>query len=237
MALTHVLRRSFISLIKLGLDRNIRTTIGSTTALIEFHRFKHSGANFLNRGQNRGRKRQEFNETKQTNGDESEEESTDFVQSFNDLEYESIASTTLHVSNQQIEQQVFIIQPYIKWGPRKGATKPEHQLNEAEALIRSIPYWNVANSVKIAVDTLEKRTVFGPGQIEQFKSTINKSRNTDNKISAVFVSKGILSRQQKLNLEAEFGLPVLDRYSVVIQILRLHAISAEAKLQVSQCFV
>lgn len=228
IVMAHILRRRCFSLIKLGLDRNVRTTV--------FLRFKHSGANFLNRGQNRGPKRQEFSEVKQShNNDNSDGESSDFVQSLNDLEYESIANTTLHVSNRQIEQRVFIILPYVKWGPRKSKTKPEHQLNEAEALIRSIPYWNVANSIKVGVDTLEKRAVFGPGQIEQFKTTIQKSRNTEYKISAVFVSKGMLQRQQKLSLEAEFGLPVFDRYSVVIQIVRLHAISAEAKLQVRLC--
>lgn len=223
----HFLRRSYFSLFKIGLESKIRT-IGTNTG---FYRFKQTNSSFLNRGQHRGRKKQELVEVKQSNDED--DPSTDFVQSLNDLEYESIANTTLHVSNRQIDQQIFVIQPYVKWGRLKSSTKPEHQLTEAQALIRSIPHWNVANSVKIGVDTLDKRTVFGPGQLEVFKSTINKSRNTESKISAVFVSKGMLSRQQKLNLEMEFGLPVLDRYSVVIQILRLHAISAEAKLQVA----
>lgn len=34
-------------------------------------------------------------------------------------------------------------------------------------------------------------------------------------------------------MEERFGIPVIDRYSVVIQILRLHATSMEAKLQVA----
>lgn len=216
-----IIRRSCISLMKLGLEKNVRT----------LYRCKHSG--FLNRGQNRGPKRQEFIEVKKVSDENDEEQHSNLIESLNDLEYESIANTTLHVSTRQIEQQVFVIQPYVKWGPRKSNTKPEHQLSEAEALVRSIPQWNVAQSVKIGVDSLEKRMIFGVGQLEQLKSTIRDSRNTKNKISAVFVSKGTLTRQQKVNLENEFGVPVLDRYSVVIQILRLHATSAEAKLQVS----
>lgn len=39
--------------------------------------------------------------------------------------------------------------------------------------------------------------------------------------------------RQKQNLELSFGVPVIDRYSVVIQIMRLHATSMEAKLQVA----
>lgn len=38
---------------------------------------------------------------------------------------------------------------------------------------------------------------------------------------------------QKANLEEFFKIPVMDRYTVVIQILRLHATSTEAKLQVA----
>lgn len=43
----------------------------------------------------------------------------------------------------------------------------------------------------------------------------------------------MLTRAQKENLEKAFLLPVMDRFSVVIQILRLHATSREAKLQVA----
>lgn len=50
----------------------------------------------------------------------------------------------------------------------------------------------------------------------------------------MFISKGTLSGVQKRNLEQYFGgVSIMDRYSVVIQILRLHATSMEAKLQVA----
>lgn len=49
----------------------------------------------------------------------------------------------------------------------------------------------------------------------------------------MFISKGTLSGAQKRNLEEYFGISIMDRYSVVIQILRLHATSMEAKLQVA----
>lgn len=42
-----------------------------------------------------------------------------------------------------------------------------------------------------------------------------------------------LDQTQKRYLESEFGVPVLDRFSVVIQILRAHATSGEAKLQIA----
>lgn len=52
-------------------------------------------------------------------------------------------------------------------------------------------------------------------------------------ITCVFVSISRLDRAQKSHLESEFGVPVLDRFSVVIQILRAHATSGEAKLQIA----
>ncbi|XP_063708050.1 putative GTP-binding protein 6 [Culicoides brevitarsis] len=228
-----VFRRSSLNLVKLGLRNCLRTTSFS----INFERHKHFGATSLNRGQHRGRKKQEFQEIgkKSTNSEENEdqEETENIIETLNDLEYESLASNALHVSNRQIEQQVLVVQPYIKWGPRKSQTKPEHKLAEAEALVRSIPQWSVAESVKIGLESMDKREVFGPGQLKELKAIVRNSRNSDKKISAVFVSKGMLTRQQKTSLEGKFGVPVLDRYSVVIQILRLHAISAESKLQVA----
>lgn len=52
-------------------------------------------------------------------------------------------------------------------------------------------------------------------------------------ISAVFVSVSKLSQAQKVHLEFVFGVPVMDRFSIVIQILNAHATSREAKLQIA----
>lgn len=52
-------------------------------------------------------------------------------------------------------------------------------------------------------------------------------------ISAVFVSVSRLTQPQKVTLESVFGVPVMDRFSIVVQILSAHATSREAKLQIS----
>lgn len=54
-----------------------------------------------------------------------------------------------------------------------------------------------------------------------------------NQISCVFVSASRLTQTQKNFLELVFGVPVMDRFSVVIQILSAHATSREAKLQIA----
>lgn len=184
--------------------------------------YKHT----LNRGQNRGGKRQEFQAVKI--------DVEDVVAEINleDLEYDVVASNAMHVTNNLIEQKVMVIQPYVKWGPKKKNFKPEHQVQEAEALVRSIPTWSIVKSMKIGLDSLDKRSLFGSGKLEELREMILGMKNTEDRVTLVFVSKSMLARATKILLEEKFGVPVLDRYSVVIQILRLHATSAEAKLQV-----
>lgn len=164
--------------------------------------------------------------------DEVSEESDEL--NLDDSEYDILANTTMHVTrNNQIEQNVIIIQPYVKWGPKKSPTSPDLQLQEAEALIRSLPEWTIECSLKVPLESLEKKALFGTGKLEELKDLVKQTRSKGRRITSIFISKGTLSFAQKNFLESEFGLPIMDRYSIVIQILRLHATSAEAKLQVA----
>lgn len=178
----------------------------------------------LNRGQNRGKQRQEVPIVKNEENEEIE---------FDDREYDVVASNAMNVSNRLIEQKVLVVQPYIKWGPRKSAVKPEHMHQEADALVRSIPSWSIVDSVRVGLESLDKKTLFGSGKLEELRGLISELKTTKDRVSIVFISKSMLARTQKILLEGVFGCPVVDRYSVVIQILRLHATSAEAKLQVA----
>lgn len=135
-------------------------------------------------------------------------------------------------------QNVLIIQPYVKWGAKRSTTiTPEDQIQEAEALVHSITNWHVALSVKVPLESLERKTLFGKGKMEELKNLVQELRqaksHNQQPLTCIFVSKGSLSFAQKALLESMFNLPVMDRYSVVIQILRLHATSAEARLQVA----
>ncbi|XP_053692303.1 putative GTP-binding protein 6 [Sabethes cyaneus] len=161
--------------------------------------------------------------------------------SLDDAGYDTIANNAMRVQKRlHNEQNVFIIQPYIKWGPKKSSSKSEHQLAEAEALVRSIPKWTVEYALKVPLEsllesgnTVDKKHLFGVGKLEEIKMCLQNLQTSGTLITCVFVSKGTLYLVQKQILEEHFKLPVMDRYSVVIQILRLHAISTEAKLQVA----
>lgn len=87
--------------------------------------------------------------------------------------------------------------------------------------------------MKVPLQSLSKKTVFGKGKLEEIKTMINASKSKGNQFTSVFVSIGILSFAQKQFLTNELKLIVLDRYSVVIEIFRKHAISAESKIQVA----
>lgn len=145
----------------------------------------------------------------------------------------------MHVMRKSIHpQNVLVIQPYVKWAVKRSSQiSPEDQLQEANALIHSISNWRVALSIKVPLESLERKTLFGKGKMEELKQIINELRqaksHNQQPLTCIFVSKGTLSFAQKALLEFTFNLPVMDRYSVVIQILRLHAASAEARIQVA----
>uniref|UniRef100_A0A1B6CJ09 Hflx-type G domain-containing protein n=1 Tax=Clastoptera arizonana TaxID=38151 RepID=A0A1B6CJ09_9HEMI len=125
---------------------------------------------------------------------------------------------------------VFIIQPYIKWGPlKKTKTTPQLQLEEAVTLIKTLPRWKVLDSKIISLMSLDKKTLFGKGNLELIHEIIK----ANDQISAIFVSINILKPSQHRVLEDLFRVPVYDRYTIVMLIFKEHAITKEAKLQVS----
>ncbi|KAH8292401.1 hypothetical protein KR054_009378 [Drosophila jambulina] len=155
-----------------------------------------------------------------------------------DRAYDEVAGGAMRITRDiASSQQVLILQPYVKWSAKRqnspnSDVRPEDQLAEASALIHSLPNWQVALALKVPLESLEKKTLFGSGKLMELKALVADLRQ-ERQLTCLFVSKGTLSFAQKRFLEAEFRLPVMDRYSVVIQILRLHATSAEARLQVA----
>ncbi|KNC24666.1 hypothetical protein FF38_13565 [Lucilia cuprina] len=188
----------------------------------------------------RNRKHQYEAKEKQENAEEMDH-SDEFQPSLNleDSEYDLVANGAMNVTRKSTQpQNVLVIQPYVKWGPKRATiTTPDDQLEEAKALIHSINNWSVALAIKVPLESLERKALFGKGKMEEIKNLVQELRqaksHNQQPLTCIFVSKGSLSFAQKALLEATFHLPVMDRYSVVIQILRLHATSAEARLQVA----
>ncbi|XP_017104664.2 putative GTP-binding protein 6 [Drosophila bipectinata] len=159
------------------------------------------------------------------------------VRFLDDRAYDEVAGGAMRITRDiATSQQVLILQPYVKWAAKRQPSltdvRPDDQLAEASALVHSLPNWQVAKALKVPLESLEKKTLFGSGKLAELKALVTELRQ-ERHLTCLFVSKGTLSFAQKRFLEAEFRLPVMDRYSVVIQILRLHATSAEARLQVA----
>lgn len=150
-------------------------------------------------------------------------------------EYDTIANSAMHVVSRKVLNihNVIVLQPFVKWGPKKKKDiKPENQLAEAESLIRTLN-WNIEVSLKVPLENMDRRMVFGSGKLDELKEIINNCKTQGRPITCMFISKGTLKFVQKVSLSKFFGLPIMDRYSIVVQILRLHAITNEAKLQVA----
>uniref|UniRef100_A0A1A9WFM7 Hflx-type G domain-containing protein n=1 Tax=Glossina brevipalpis TaxID=37001 RepID=A0A1A9WFM7_9MUSC len=203
-----------------------------------FKRFKYT-RNIGVKGLRNSKHHYENKEQKESDVEENAKGYENDSLNLEDSEYEQVANGAMRLRrNFEMAHNVLIIQPYVKWGPKRNiSTSPDDQLKEAEALIHSLPNWHVALSLKVPLESLERKTLFGKGKLEELKAIIDDLRQakgySDKRLTCMFVSKGSLSFAQKSILESYFNLPVMDRYSVVIQILRLHATSAEARIQVA----
>ncbi|CAH0562711.1 unnamed protein product [Brassicogethes aeneus] len=143
-----------------------------------------------------------------------------------DSEYNSIAESYFRLGE---SHKCLVIQPYVKWGPKKiTSISPEEQLNEAAALIETLPKWSVVDSIAIPLDTLERKTLFKSGSMDKLTNLVNTTH-----ISAIFINVSNLKRIQTGLLQENFKKPIFDRYQIVMQILKLHATSKHAKLQVA----
>ncbi|XP_054283926.1 putative GTP-binding protein 6 [Macrosteles quadrilineatus] len=153
---------------------------------------------------------------------------SNFENEYHDEDYEELVKRTLKISD--TGHQVLIIQPYVKWGKQKKRnTTPQLQLDEAIALIQSLPMWKVVSSKIISLMSIDKAKMFGKGNLNMLTDLVKENKT----ITAVFVSVNMLNPLQQELLEKEFGVPVFDRYTIVVQIFKLHATTREAKLQVS----
>lgn len=158
---------------------------------------------------------------------ESDNENDSLSDDILDKEYELWSREVLPVAG---AHSVLIIQPYIKWGSgKKRNTTVDLQLAEAVALIESLHGWRVNDKMALGLKSFEKKTFFGSGNFDTLRLQIRR----DPRITAVFISTKMLRSVQHREIQTQFGVPVFDRYTIVIQLFRQHAVSREAKLQVA----
>lgn len=94
-------------------------------------------------------------------------------------EYESLAKEALGITTAiQNEENVLIIQPFIKWGPKKSDVSVDIKLQEAEDLIRSLDTWHIAESITVPLLSFTGQAVFGRGKLDELRR-LSKKYNGD----------------------------------------------------------
>ena len=126
------------------------------------------------------------------------------------------------------QQQLIVVQPWCSHQDSEE-TPAEMMLEENLSLVRTL-HWTVLESRVLKVKNED--VLFGVGQLKNLKELIGKHESNSSFISSVFISTYKLSSRQRLNLEMELKKPIIDRYSLILQIFQQHAQTKEAKLQV-----
>ncbi|XP_076068735.1 putative GTP-binding protein 6 isoform X2 [Oratosquilla oratoria] len=113
-----------------------------------------------------------------------------------DPEYDLLTSSAFvpgKIKGQDGVSGVMVLQPWVKWGPRKRLdTNGELLLDEAAALISTLPMYKVVAKEVVHVKSTETKGVFGTGTLERLASEIRSLGSC----STVFVSLDILKSKQ-----------------------------------------
>jgi GTPase len=103
---------------------------------------------------------------------------------------------------------------------------PEHGLAEAVALAAALPELDVRGADVVRLSRVNPGTLLGSGKVEELKARFH-----DLKIDLVLID-GTVSPVQQRNLEKEWGVKLLDRTSLILEIFADRARTNEGVLQV-----
>lgn len=120
--------------------------------------------------------------------------------------------------------RAWVVHPEIKSDPDRRL--PDHALAEAVSLARALPELDVIGSQIVPLKTVRAGMLFGSGKIEEIKSTLEAED-----IELVLVD-GPVSPVQQRNLEKAWGVKLLDRTGLILEIFSDRAATREGVLQV-----
>lgn len=108
----------------------------------------------------------------------------------------------------------------------KSRRLPEHGLAEAVSLAAALPGLEVLGAEVVRLPRVQPGTLFGSGKVEDLKATMNGLE-----IDLVLVDGPVTPVQQR-NLEKEWGVKLLDRTGLILEIFADRARTREGVLQV-----
>ena len=127
-------------------------------------------------------------------------------------------------STQAIAMRAFVLHPDLKSDRKRRL--PEHGLAEAVSLAAALPNMEVVGSEVIRLARLQPGLLFGSGKVEELKERFHALD-----VGLVFVD-GPVSPVQQRNLEKEWGVKLLDRTGLILEIFADRARTREGVLQV-----
>lgn len=139
-------------------------------------------------------------------------------------------SAFLEVPSTSKQYDVMVLHPHVRWGSSSASAlkDPQRQLDEAVALVNTLPGFRVINRNVIGVDYSTKRkAIWGGGKIRELLA-----EKDANPFSALMVNVEMLNPMQQKELHDIFHVPVFDRYNVVLSIFKHYARTEEAHLQI-----
>ncbi|MEH7826923.1 GTPase HflX [Gemmobacter denitrificans] len=120
--------------------------------------------------------------------------------------------------------RAWILHPDIR--NERSRRLPEHGLAEAVSLAGALPSLDLIGAEVVRLPRLHPGTLFGSGKLEELKSRFRQEE-----IGLVLVD-GPVSPVQQRNLEKEWGVKLLDRTSLILEIFADRARTREGVLQV-----
>lgn len=108
----------------------------------------------------------------------------------------------------------------------KSRRLPEHGLAEAVSLAAALPGLQVLGAEVVRLARVQPGTLFGSGKVDELKATMNGLE-----IDLVLVDGPVTPVQQR-NLEKEWGVKLLDRTGLILEIFADRARTREGVLQV-----
>ncbi len=123
-----------------------------------------------------------------------------------------------------VATRAFVLHPDLK--SARSRRLPEHGLAEAVALAAALPGLQVIGGEVVRLAKLSPAVLFGTGKVADLKT-----RFKADEIALVLVD-GQVSPVQQRNLEKEWGVKLLDRTSLILEIFADRARTREGVLQV-----
>jgi GTPase len=122
------------------------------------------------------------------------------------------------------DTRAWVVHPDLKSGSQRRL--PELGLAEAVSLAAALPSMEVCGAEVVRVGRMTPATLFGSGKVEELAIRFKAEE-----IALVFVD-GVVSPVQQRNLEKAWGVKLLDRTSLILEIFAARARTREGVLQV-----